>query len=283
VRVRQRFAVPGSTDPGWVQTREWGALMLVRLATRLAAAVVAFSAVVGVSVAQAQQLDCRYFKVTSDKLNAFYEPRSDAKFVGALDRNDIVCVAGDQEVAGRVWVFIPFQVEPRKERKPIQGWALKDSLTPASQEEVTALSESKGLAPEPHVAIAPPPTEPPHMSAPAMAPAEPPHAAPPPTAGKTAEQEVVRYSQPIPFGGYPVQGKSLEELVHGVPTFPPIEGLPDDVWHKTCSNCHNWNQQTLCQQAMIYAQDVKMTMRKQHPYGGPEKLAMRNWAQHGCQ
>jgi hypothetical protein len=264
--------------------------MFVRSVVRVAALFVALGAVLGASGAQAQQLDCRYFKVTADKLNAFYEPRGDAKFVAAIDRNGIVCVAGDQEVAGRVWVFIPFQVQPRDQRRPIQGWALKDSLAPASQEEVKAISESKG--PEPRIAVAPPPAEPPRMSPPeepprmppaAMAPGEPPHAGSPPSTPSTAEQEIVRYSQPIPFGGYPVQGKSLEELVHGVPTFPPIEGLPDDVWHKTCNNCHNWNQQTLCQQAMIYAQDVKMTMRKQHPYGGPEKLAMRNWAQHGCQ
>jgi hypothetical protein len=259
--------------------------MFARSVSRLAVLFVAFGAALGASPARAQQLDCRYFKVTADKANAFYEPRGDAKFVSALDRNDIVCVAGDEEVAGKVWVFIPFQVQPRNQRKPIQGWALKDSLAPASQAEVTAISESKEPALEPHVAVAPP-AEPPRMPPPAVAPTEPSRAAPPPAsraeAGGSGE-EVVRYSQPLTSGGYPVQGKSLEELVHGVPTFAPIEGLPDNVWHKTCNNCHNWNQQTLCQQAMIYAQDVKMTMRKQHPYGGPEKLAMRNWAQHGCQ
>jgi hypothetical protein len=260
--------------------------MFARSVSRLTALLVALAAVLGASAARAQQLDCRYFKVTADKANAFYEPRADAKFVAAVDRNGIVCVAGDEEVAGKVWVFIPFQVQPRNQRKPIQGWALKDSLAPALQAEVTAISESKEPAPEPHVAVAPPPAEPPRMPPPSMAPAEPPHAAPQPAPSAEAGAsggEVVRYSQPIASGGYPVQGHSLEELVHGVPLFPPIEGLPDNVWHKTCNNCHNWNQQTLCQQAMIYAQDVKMTMRKQHPYGGPEKLAMMNWAQHGCQ
>jgi hypothetical protein len=230
--------------------------MLLRSVLRLAPVFVVLGAFVGGSAARAQQLDCRYFKVTADKLNTFYEPRDDAKFITALERNNIVCVAGDQEVGGRVWVFIPFQVQPRHERKPIQGWALRDSVAPASQEEVAAIAESKESAPESHPADAP---------------------------GQSEQQDVVRYSQPIPFGGYPVQGHSLEELVHGVPIFSPVEGLPEEVWHKTCSNCHNWNQQTLCQQAMIYAQDIKMTMRKQHPYGGPEKLAMRNWAQHGCQ
>ena len=249
---------------------------LVRLATLFAV----LAAASGASTAWAQGIDCRYFKINADRVNAFEEPRGDAKFIATLDKNNIVCVAGDQEVGGRIWAFIPYQLEPRNQRKSIQGWAIKDSLVPASQEEVAAISESRESARPPPAAFAPPPAEPPRAAPPvafAPPPAEPPRAAAPPGG------EVVRFSQPITSGGYPVQGHSLEELIHGVPTFPPIEGLPDNVWHKTCNNCHNWNQQTLCQQAMIYAQDVKMTMRKQHPYGGPEKLAMMNWAQHGCQ
>lgn len=258
---------------------------------RLAALFAVLAAAAGGSQAHAQGIDCRYYKITADRLNAFDEPRADARSLATLDRNAIVCVAGDQEVGGRVWAFIPFQLEPRNEHKSVQGWALKDSLAPASQDEVAAISESRAPAAQPPVAYAPPPraelprpAEAPHPAEPPVAvapPAVPPREEAPPASARG--EEVVKFSQPIASGGYPVQGHSLEELIRGVPTFPPIEGLPDDVWHKTCNNCHNWNQQTLCQQAMIYAQDVKMTMRKQHPYGGPEKLAMRNWAQHGCQ
>jgi len=68
-----------------------------------------------------------------------------------------------------------------------------------------------------------------------------------------------------------------------VPEFPPIDGLPEEVWKKTCNNCHQWNKQSLCVQAKIYANDPKMTLRIQHPYGGPEKIAMMKWAQGGCQ
>jgi hypothetical protein len=201
--------------------------------------------------------------------------------VASLDRNNIVCVAGDEEVSGRVWVFIPYQVEPENKHKSIQGWAIKDSFAPASQGEVAAISSSHGSAAPPPVAIAPPPAAPPRAEEPPRA--EMPAGKPPSAEKSPRDDEIVRFSEPIQSGGFPVQGHSLEELVQGVPTFPPIAGLPDQVWKKHCSSCHNWNRQTLCQQAQIYAQDIKMTMRKQHPYGGPEKLAMRNWAQHGCQ
>jgi hypothetical protein len=257
---------------------------LVRLATLFAV----LAAAAGASTARAQGIDCRYFKISVDRVSAFEEPRGDAKFIATIDKDHIVCVAGDQEIGGHMWAFIPYQLEPRNQHKSIQGWAMKDSLVPASQEEVAAISESRESAQPPPAAFAPPPGEMPRAELPRPEPprAESPRAEPPRAEERATAapgEEVVRFSRPITSGGYPVQGNSLEQLIHGVPTFPPIEGLPDNVWHKTCNDCHNWNQQTLCQQAMIYAQDVKMTMRKQHPYGGPEKLAMRNWAQHGCQ
>lgn len=252
-------------------------------------------AVVGVgsgSRAQAQGVDCRYFKVNAERVSAFEEPRSESRSIASIDKSAIVCVAGDEEVSGRVWVFIPYQVEPENKHKPIQGWAIKDSFAPASQDEVAALSSSHGPAAPPPVSVAPPRAEgprraegpsgePPRAEAPRRA--EGPSGEPPRAEGSPGGEEIVRWSEPIQSGGFPVQGHSLEQLVQGVPTFPPIEGLPDEVWKKHCSSCHDWNRQTLCQQAQIYAQDIKMTMRKQHPYGGPEKLAMRNWAQHGCQ
>ena len=81
----------------------------------------------------------------------------------------------------------------------------------------------------------------------------------------------------------PLTGRSLEQLIAGVPIFPPIEGLPDNVWKKTCNNCHQWNQQTLCTQAGTYVKDPKMAFRVKHPYGGPEKTALMKWAEGGCQ
>jgi hypothetical protein len=245
---------------------------------RLLTFVVVFAAACGASHARAQGVDCRYFKVNAERLNAFEEPRGDARSLAVLDRTSIVCVAGDEEMGGHIWAFIPFQLAPGNRHISVQGWAVKDALAPASQEEVAAMSEAR--APEIHAG--PPPAPVPGAVPP---PGFPPPAASAPGEGSpgSSSGEVVKFSEPVTSWGFPVQGHSLEQLVHGVPTFPPIEGLPESVWQKPCDNCHNWNRQTLCQQAMIYAQDIKMTMRKKHPYGGPEKLAMRNWAQHGCQ
>ena len=256
--------------------------MTGRSSVCLAVLLAALGIASGGSTAQAQGVDCRYFKVGAERVDAFEEPRSDARPIASLEKNNIVCVAGDEEVGGRVWVFIPYRMEPGNNHKSIQGWAIKDSFAPASQDEVAALSSSHAPpAPPPVAAVAPPPAVPPRTE-------EPPHTQMPSAEPQRAEHpagsdEIVQWSQPIQSGGFPVQGHTLEQLVRGVPTFPPVEGLPDEVWKKPCSTCHNWNRQTLCQQAQIYAQDIKMTMRKQHPYGGPEKLAMRNWAQHGCQ
>ena len=108
-------------------------------------------------------------------------------------------------------------------------------------------------------------------------------AAPPAESGQSAlADQIVRFDQPIKGSAYPVDGNSLQQLVQGVPEFPPIEGLPEDVWKKTCNNCHQWNQQSLCVQAKIYVKDPKMMLRIQHPFGGPEKVAMMKWAQGGC-
>lgn len=242
------------------------------------------------SAASAQQVDCRFFKVTAETLNVYTEPRGDASFLGALNRNDMVCVAGDQQAGDRKWAYIAYRLLGGEQRKTLDGWGIMSALRPASQDEVAAVRN----APPPPAAFAPPlPPPPPPPAAfippPAAAPAPPRETGQPTTPGPApaaeagADQEIIRYAQPLKTGGYPVQGFSLEELVKGIPEFPPIEGLPENVWRKTCNNCHQWNQQSLCVQAKIYAQDEKMAFRKQHPYGGPEKVAMMEWARQGCQ
>lgn len=229
------------------------------------------------STARAQQTDCRFYKVVTDKLNAFDEPRGDAKFIEALSRDDIVCVVGDQFVGDRVWAYIVYRVLRLDQHGSVNGWAIKSSLQPASQAEVAAARSAQGPSASPSIAAAPP------LAAPARPEAAPPSAEPQRPEAAPSGEAVVRFTEPITSGGFPVQGHSLEELVKGIPTYPPIAGLPEEIWHKTCSNCHKWNRQSLCVQANIYAKDPKMAFRKQHPYGGPEKIAMMNWAKNGCQ
>jgi hypothetical protein len=270
--------------------------MISRFVIRLLALVGIVAA--GGSAAQAQQVDCRFFKVTAENLSVYTEPRGDSSFLGALNRDDFVCVAGDQQVGDRKWAYVAYRLlGGGDQRKTLDGWGIMSALAPASQDEVAALRNSPARPPETALIPPPPPPPPAAFNAPpptAFVPPPPPReemppreAMPPgpgPGPGEAASSdEIVRYSQKLTSGGYPVQGFSLEELVRGIPEFPPIEGLPDDVWHKTCNNCHQWNQQSLCVQARIYAQDEKMAFRKKHPYGGPEKIAMMKWARQGCQ
>lgn len=92
------------------------------------------------------------------------------------------------------------------------------------------------------------------------------------------------FDVPLKSGPHPVVGKSLKELAKGQPMFSPIEGLDPKVWKgKSCSNCHQWDKVTLCDQGSVYARSEPGHMlRKQHPYGGPFKLALRNWSEGGC-
>jgi hypothetical protein len=116
-------------------------------------------------------------------------------------------------------------------------------------------------------------------------PAAPPPAAapPPPPAAAPDSEEVVRFDEPLKTGPYPVNGRSLEQLVQGVPLFPPIEGLDESLWKKNCNACHKWDRRTLCEQGATYVKNPKMALRGSHPYGGPEKIAIMQWAKTGCQ
>ncbi len=261
-------------------------------------------AAAGQTTAQAQEPDCRFFKVTTDGLNAFDEPRALSKFIAALGKNDVVCVAGDQQVDDRVWAFIAYAVRGQNQRQPIEGWTMMRSLQQATQADVAAARASTAPAPS---ARAPRPAEPTPSAqatarapvAPSSAPAPPPALAPPPAqapqqpaiAAQTAapvqsapsEEAIVRFTEPITSGPVPVNGHSLEQLIAGVPMFAPIEGLDASVWKKNCNSCHAWNRQTLCTQAATYAKNPKMAFRISHPYGGAEKTAMIKWAESGCQ
>jgi hypothetical protein len=114
----------------------------------------------------------------------------------------------------------------------------------------------------------------------AAAPAAPAAPAPAPA---TTGQDVVRFKEPLTSGPYPVNGSSLEQLVNGIPLFPPIEGLDEAVWKKNCNACHKWDQRTLCEQGATYVKNPKSALRKSHPYGGAEKVAMMEWSKTGCQ
>ena len=82
----------------------------------------------------------------------------------------------------------------------------------------------------------------------------------------------LRYDQPIPFGPYPVNGLTIEQLIETVPLFAPIEGLEESIWKKSCATCHKWNKSRLCEQGGTYSKAARNVLRHQHPMGGPSRL-----------
>jgi hypothetical protein len=238
--------------------------MFIRFIVGIVALSSTLAAAVSPSSAQ-QPLACQYYQVAAPALNVFAKPNGDASFVGTLARNDFVCVVGEQDVTGdRTWSHIAAKIAAPNKRSAMDGWAIKSALQPASDKDVAALS-------------APPPAAPPSPS-PAATPSSPST----PAAAAASSQDTVTFNGIIKEGPTPINGSSLAQLIQSVPDFPPIEGLPEDAWKKTCNNCHQWNQQSLCVQAKLYVNDPKMMLRIQHPFGGPEKVAMMKWAQGGC-
>ena len=100
-----------------------------------------------------------------------------------------------------------------------------------------------------------------------------------------ADDGIVRFTVPLFHGESHIAGKTLEELIAGTPNFPPVEGLPEEFWKdQTCSNCHEWTQANLCEQAGFYLrEDGKESLTKKHPYGGTFKENLRTWATGDCQ
>ena len=240
---------------------------------RMSAFIGAFLAV-GTSTGYAQQADCRFLKVSTVALNIFKEPNAASQFVERLNKDDIVCSVGrDRQVGEFVWTYVVFKLEKQNQRKTLDGWGILRFMKEATTTELAAL---RG------------PPEPPPPTPPAAAPTPTPDPAPPPAPDapvtRSLTDDVIRFSDPIPFGPYPVNGHSLQELmIAAIALFPPIEGLDDSVWKKTCNNCHKWDRTTLCTQAGTYAKNPKTELRIPHPYGGAEKIAMMKWFQGGCQ
>ncbi|WP_263830986.1 caspase family protein [Ruegeria aquimaris] len=99
------------------------------------------------------------------------------------------------------------------------------------------------------------------------------------------EAVVITMTSPLIAGNDVVRDQTISQLINGSPKFPPIEGLPDELWkEQKCSNCHQWTKEALCQQAQVYADaEVSRSINKQHPYGGGLKVNLRQWAKGGCQ
>ncbi len=114
------------------------------------------AAVAGAGTAQAQEPDCRYFRVQANGLNIAKEPKGDSVFIDMLDKNDVVCVTRNQKVGDRDWGFIAHKVEKPDQHKAVEGWATMRSLQPATPEELAAVRGIAAAPPPPPVAAAAP-------------------------------------------------------------------------------------------------------------------------------
>lgn len=105
-----------------------------------------------------------------------------------------------------------------------------------------------------------------------------------PAAPEVRSQGPIEFDQPLTLADPDLNGSSIAQLILGSPRFPPIEGLPDEIWKdKTCSTCHEWTAQALCDQAQSYLTAAgERSLSHQHPYGGVFKNTLKTWAQEGC-
>lgn len=103
----------------------------------------------------------------------------------------------------------------------------------------------------------------------------------------TPEPELtpVTFDAPLTDGSAEIVGKTMEQLLAAAPLFPPVEGLPEELWaEQQCSSCHQWERANLCELANTYLTEAGAeNLIKPHPYGGTFKLNLRTWAQGGCE
>jgi hypothetical protein len=202
--------------------------------------------------ATAQAPACRYYKVQANSVNVSKDARDDSVLIDMLDKGEVVCVTRDQKVGSRDWVYVAHKVPKPGERSPVEGWTDLRPFQPLSPSEIAAIIGTP--APPAAAAAAPPPGD-----------------------------AVLRFSQPVPFGPFPVNGNSIEQLAEGIPQFAPFDGLEESMWKKPCATCHKWDRQALCEQGASYAKNPRNALRHPHPYGGAYKSALMQWAKTGCQ
>jgi hypothetical protein len=217
---------------------------------------------------------CTYFQVNSSLLNISKEPGGGI-YIDVLEDGEVACVTKQQQNGGRVWGFVTHKLKSPDGTTVVNGWTTLRYMKNVT--EVEAKAAVKAMAPS-----APSPATPPV----AAKPSKPKVAAAPPAPAKPKAEErpddTLRFDQPVPFGPFPVNGNSLKDLAMRIPLFPPIEGLPDELWKKNCATCHKWNQDRLCSQGKTYVKSARHVLRHQHPYGGAYKLALMKWSKSGC-
>ncbi len=245
----------------------------------------------GLDAAPASAQDgCSYFELSSILVNVRRDPSRPGGYLDVLEKGDIACVTEQRKIEDTAWAFVRKKTTDTGDVSDVGGWANMRYLTPASQPAAGAAPAQPRPAPEVKIE----PVRPRENTT--VASASPPESATPPattttptppprqtaSAAPVLDPDTLRFNEPVPFGAYPVRGRTLEELAAGEPLFSPIEGLEDELWKKPCTTCHQWNKERLCEQGSSYIKAAKYVLRHQHPYGGPYKLALMRWAKSGC-
>jgi hypothetical protein len=230
------------------------------------AAVAMICAAFGVTAMhQAQAQACSFYSLNTVLVNIRRDPGKPGGYIDVLERGDIACVTQRRKVGDAQWAFVKSKSAKSGGSSAVGGWARLEFLETAAAPKAgvgTASSQTPGGA----------------------QPFSPPKATPPPSSDNAkADNEIFRFDEPVPFGAFPVRGRTLQELAERTPLFSPIDELPDEMWQRPCSTCHKWNKERLCEQGKSYLKAARYVLRHQHPYGGPYKLALMRWAKTGCQ
>ena len=215
---------------------------------------------IGLALPAAAQ-SCDNYRVEARLLNMRAEPNVFGNIIDVLRQDEIVCLSKTQTTSGQDWGLVVTKSRPDGTgSETVEGWT---SLRYLSK------METPGGAGQP---VADQPV------------ADQPQPGNGTTPGTVAEPEPanLNFTDPVPFGPFPVRGRSLEQLANSLPLFAPIDGLPDTRWKKQCTSCHQWNKDRLCDQGKSYAANPVNIIRIQHPYGGPYKKALASWAKSGC-
>jgi len=218
------------------------------------------------------QTDCKLYTVNAPVLQVLKDANTLNVYVTALIQGDTVCVSDAPEVGSLRLGYVVHKTVDGGSPVAVGGWASLLFMTPqdsantppsGSSADVSDSKTTEPVTPQAATPQAPAPSE-------------------PATDVTAAMEGILKFTEPVPYGAHQVRGKSLKELVEGEPLFPPIEGLPENLWKKKCSSCHKWTAKLLCEQGQSYIPRAAEIFRHQHPYGGAYKLSLMRWAKTGC-
>ena len=203
---------------------------------------------------------CETYRVEARLLNMRAEPNVFGTILDVLRYNELVCIAKNETSGGQDWGYVVSKSRPDGSgTQTLEGWTSIRYL---------AKVDTPDTGPTP------------------IAGDNPTNGPSPVDDGQAAaagQQVTLNFTDPVPFGPFPVRGRSLEKLANSLPLFAPIDGLPEERWKRQCTTCHQWNKDRLCDQGKSYVADPASIIRIQHPYGGPYKKALATWANSGCQ